>query len=583
MLYGTASGNPVHRTAAAALRSVTEPLGARVALYEEFIDQSWFMTAHGGPEPADPEPGLQAFARYLALKYHGISFDLVFAVGAPAYEFHRQLGHTIFPKAPVIACIVPRARAEREAVDSLVTLVADSASFAGAVRVGLQLQPETRHVAIVAGASPFDQRYVPLLPEIRAAIDQDADIITLDGLSLAPLETAVATLPPHTIILYVSVTADSSGASYDSPEVEARIAAAANAPIYDWSDLAFGRGIVGGQLLRLDSSVVTAARLAVRVISGERMATLPRRVMNPAAVLLDWRALRRWNIDEHLAPDGAEIAFRPVTPWSRHRNTIVAVLMVILAQAAVIAALFVQRTRRRRAEAANQILLGQLITAQEAERSRIARELHDNINQKLAALSIGLSRLRRRLPGNLQVLGAEVSELQDRAGQLATDVRQLSHQLHSGVLQHAGLTAAIRALCSDFMRQHSIDVTFVPIGEIDSMTDEVSLCLYRVAQESLRNAATHASASHVGLTIARDDDAISMSIADDGSGFDLDAARSGSGMGLASLEERVRILHGTVSIRSARGAGTEVALRIPAAPNPSSSLGVHDPHYSPSR
>jgi signal transduction histidine kinase len=210
-------------------------------------------------------------------------------------------------------------------------------------------------------------------------------------------------------------------------------------------------------------------------------------------------------------------------------------------------------------------LAGRLLTAQEAERSRIARELHDDVNQQLAALSISLSSLRRRLPASAADIAGELTRLQQQTHELADDIRLLSHDLHPSVLQHAGLAPALKARCDEFCVRHAIPVRFVTRGELDTISSDVALCLYRVTQEALRNIATHAEAQQVRVELLRSDSSLELTIEDDGQGFDLQGARSAGGLGLISLDERVRLVRGTLEIDSRPHGGTTVRVRIAVA------------------
>src|SRR5262249_7286822 len=215
--------------------------------------------------------------------------------------------------------------------------------------------------------------------------------------------------------------------------------------------------------------------------------------------------------------------------------------------------LMIDVTQQKQAESALrdsygqiQDLAGRLIVAQEAERARIARELHDDVNQQLAALSIALSGLRRRLPEDALDVRDELTGLQRRVVELTDDVRHLSHELHSGVLQHAGLAAALEAKCAEFRTRHALDVSFQAEDALDDVPPDVSLCLYRAAQETLQNVARHAEAHHVHVTLTRNGDDLELTVGDDGRGFDLAAARRAGGLGLISLDERVRLVRGIV-------------------------------------
>jgi two-component system sensor histidine kinase UhpB len=204
------------------------------------------------------------------------------------------------------------------------------------------------------------------------------------------------------------------------------------------------------------------------------------------------------------------------------------------------------------------------MTAQEQERRSIARDLHDDVNQELAAQSIALSTLGDRLPGDTApAVRQEVARLQSRTVDLAQTIRHLSHSLHPGTLQHAGLVAALRGYCRGFEGEHGLSVTFRADGDFGAVPPDVSLCLYRVTQEGLGNVARHAEARHARVTLGRDGNDVVLSIADDGRGFDLGEARRRHGLGLISLDERVRLVGGRLTIDSRSQRGTELRIVVP--------------------
>jgi two-component system sensor histidine kinase UhpB len=210
-----------------------------------------------------------------------------------------------------------------------------------------------------------------------------------------------------------------------------------------------------------------------------------------------------------------------------------------------------------------QDLAGRLITAQEAERTRIARELHDDINQQLASLSIALSGLKRRLPEEAHEISGEVGILQRRTIELVDAVRQLSHDLHPGVLQHVGLQAALETGCAEFRKRQGTKVVFQAHGDLGGVPQEVCLCLYRVFQEALGNVARHAHANAVQVSLTRTNAHVRLDIVDDGYGFDLAKARRSGGLGLLGMEERVRLVMGSVSINSYPHCGTRLRAEVP--------------------
>src|SRR5262245_20206638 len=236
----------------------------------------------------------------------------------------------------------------------------------------------------------------------------------------------------------------------------------------------------------------------------------------------------------------------------------------------ILAELFASALGRRDAErtaheSASQIqsLAGRLITAQEEERSRIARELHDGVNQELTALSIALTTLGRRVSTRAPDLTSELARLQARAGGLVAEIRHLSHELHPGVLQHVGLVAALEGYCEEFGGEHGLRVTFQADEDLGVVPIDRALCLYRATQEALGNTAKHAKARLVRVTVARNDGKVLLTVADDGCGFDLGEARGRGGLGLISLDERVRLVGGQVTINTSRLGGTEVRIVVP--------------------
>jgi signal transduction histidine kinase len=217
------------------------------------------------------------------------------------------------------------------------------------------------------------------------------------------------------------------------------------------------------------------------------------------------------------------------------------------------------RTRLRGAEDA--ILAGRLIAAQESERRRIARDLHDNLGQKLSLLCIEIGSLSARTRVVAPELAEAIASLSERAKDIISDVHCLSHDLHPPKLELLGLSQAISGLCRDMSSRFSMRIEFRQSVGRPSVSAHAALCLFRVTQEALQNVVKHsgARAAMVRLTRARQN--IRLHVADDGKGF---AGRSndGAGLGLLSMRERVHMAGGRLVIRSAPGRGTRVAVTL---------------------
>ena len=207
-------------------------------------------------------------------------------------------------------------------------------------------------------------------------------------------------------------------------------------------------------------------------------------------------------------------------------------------------------------------MAGKVLQAQEEERRRISRELHDDIVQKVAALAIGMSRVKRQAVAVNESLAGELAGMQQRISALAQDVRQISHRLHPAVLEHAGLMTALKVFVEEFSKAEGLEVTLTVPDSGDDIPREVAMCVYRVVQEWLRNIAKHsrAKSAEVVVSIAAND--LHLVIKDGGQGFDVEKAR-GKGLGLVSVEERIRICQGTVKITSELNRGAALEARIP--------------------
>ena len=210
-------------------------------------------------------------------------------------------------------------------------------------------------------------------------------------------------------------------------------------------------------------------------------------------------------------------------------------------------------------------LAGSLISAQDAERARIARDLHDDVSQQLAALSMALSGLKRRVATMRSEtdLQDDFSSLEQRTDTLAESLRDLSHDLHPDVLLHGGLAAALTAYCKGPSSSPTLAVTCRTEGNFESLEPKVALCLYRIAQEALHNVVKHAGAGQAEVRLLRTGDSAELTIADDGKGFDIRTRKSGAGLGLVSITERARLAGGTVSIVTALNKGTQIRVQIP--------------------
>jgi signal transduction histidine kinase len=222
----------------------------------------------------------------------------------------------------------------------------------------------------------------------------------------------------------------------------------------------------------------------------------------------------------------------------------------------------------RRDEERLRALTAQLLTAQEDERRRIARELHDGLTQDLASLGIELGLMRRDASGPL---GEQLAGLQQDVSSLAEQVRRLAHESHPGVLEHSGLASALQSYCDEQYRLTGLPIRFTARDVPAGIPKPVAASLYRITQEALRNVMKHAQATAVDvlLTSGLDDSGtpvLRLTVMDNGKGFLVEDVREGAGLGLISIQERVRIARGQFGISSVLGEGTRVSVEVPISP-----------------
>ena len=526
-----------------------------VDYYSEFIDQVRLSDTDY----------IAAFRNFLRLKYGGHSFDLIIAMDDNSRGFLDKTRQELFPTVPVVFFSLRR---ESPRLPNSTGVVGEL-NLAETLALATQLQPDTRQVFVVSGAETANIINETVARAQFAPYEPHLQFTYLTGLATEALEARLAALPSHSIVYYLVVYRDGQGESFEPLAYLDRVTAAASVPTYCWVDSAIEHGIVGGSLRSQGAQVEAVGAVALRVLRGEAVESIPVATVELNVRQIDWRQLRRWGISESRIPSGTRVLFREPTIWDRYRFYILGTLAVLLAQTALIGGLLVQRGRRRRAEerlVASQAKLrssyeqisdlgGRLIQAQEDERARIARELHDDVGQQIALV---VADLQRAADLGERFARAALS----RAHGLAKSVHDLSHRLHPVKLRLLGLPAALKSLQHELSRPETA-ITFTHANVPNVLPQDVTLCLYRVVQEALQNAVKHSGAREIFVHLQGADAGLTATVVDDGAGFDVDA-RFGKGLGLVSMTERLEAVGGTLKIRSAPGSGTRLKITIPA-------------------
>jgi PAS domain S-box-containing protein len=273
---------------------------------------------------------------------------------------------------------------------------------------------------------------------------------------------------------------------------------------------------------------------------------------------------RRKHMEEALREKGVhaedEVLWRanrtsfPVEYWSYPQRRAQEVVGAVAA--------FVDITERKIAGAALANVSREWIEAQEQERIRIGRELHDDIGQRLALLAVQLQQLHEDT-FILPEVRSRIGELNKEISEIATDIQCLSHELHSAKLQYLGIFAAMRDFCQESAERQKVEIDFKAHDLPSPLSPDISLCLFRVLQEALHNSAKHSGVRQFEVRLWRTSDEIHLTVKDSGAGFDREAAKESRGLGLISMEERLKLVKGTLSINSQPKRGTTIHARVP--------------------
>ena len=215
------------------------------------------------------------------------------------------------------------------------------------------------------------------------------------------------------------------------------------------------------------------------------------------------------------------------------------------------------------AEEAAHDLSGRMIQAQEEEQMRLARDLHDDLSQSLALLSIELEMFGQSKPVEREQIGERMREFSAQVKRLSSEVHRLSHELHPAKLEQLGLVAALRGFCKEFAVAHELAIEFADRSVPRSVPEDTALCLYRITQEALHNVVKHSGATAARVELRKEDSELRLTIADDGVGFDPKVIRTNGSLGLVSMRERARFVHGRFSIESHVDKGTSIEARVP--------------------
>jgi signal transduction histidine kinase len=530
---------------------IQETIGAdqRNQIFEEYLDENRLG------------PNYPLVVDALRRKYGDKKIDLVLTFGPQPYGMLMRYGQDLWPTTPIVFSAVD----PREISPTLppnITGVTGSLDFSTSVDLALSLQPDLKHVFYIGGATQQELGR-------RAIVEQDfkhfanrLDFAYLNNLPLSAILEQLASLPPQSMVLFTTLFRDAHEEPFVSARVCSAIADSSRAPVYGVFETYLGCGIIGGAIFDIDANVRQAAAIGIRILNGEPVKNIPVETGPPNRYVVDWRQLKKWGISERNLPRGTTVMYRETNVWISYKKYILIAIAALSIQSALIVLLVIHMRKSKRSTVTVRRLTRRLIKTGEQERSHIARELHDDLGQRLSLVAVQLAQIHEldkkagHPPAN-----DPVQDTLDELDTVISDVHNLSHNLHSTKLEHLGLHAALNDLCHKFTKLYNIPIHLASTSIPSDLAPEIALSFYRVAQEALYNAVKHSTASMIQVSIGEDNKHLRMIIKDNGIGFK--STDQAEGLGLATMEERMSIVGGSLSIASKPSEGTTISVQAP--------------------
>lgn len=485
--------------------------------------------------------------------------DLVVAIGPPATAFWLAHRAPEFSDTPFNAVAADFAFAGMDFLPGD-SVVVTHFFFQEVFESVFELLPDTSHVLMILGASSAEAR---LAMVARHQLKQFSDRVNFEytnDMKLSELQGKLAGLQKGSVVFYILFDSDVDGVQLNHNSGLRFIRSNSSVPVFGPYDDQLGEGIVGGQLIQLEKVGKEMAFTAQEILRN-KPTDIVWKTVEMSVPTFDWQELRAWDINTKRLPEGSVILFEPLSAWEEHAGVIVLTLVIITAQVVLILLLLIQHRRRRRAERSSVELGRRLISAQEDERRVLARELHDDLSQRLARVAMDTSFVASQ--NGSDAANEVLQNLQPELVQISRDVHDMSYRLHPSLIDDLGLVAALQTELERFRRYTKVNIVEHIDGVREKIPSDLALCIYRVSQEAINNAIKYANANIIEVSLECDWQSLNLTVRDDGIGFDPTDESTQCGLGLSSMRERAQLTGGSWHIRSQPGKGTTVSVILP--------------------
>jgi signal transduction histidine kinase len=340
------------------------------------------------------------FVQYLRATYSELPLDLIVSIGAPAAAFVQRHRHELFANTPMVFTAVEQRRIQRSSLTENDTVVAIAQNFPAIIENIRHVLPDTTTVAVVIGNSPLERLWLETLRKEFAPFADRLSFIWYNDQSFGGILKRAASLPPHSAIYWHQMNVDAAGAVHVGDKGLQTLYAVANAPIFSYTDVFFGGGVVGGPMNSVSEASRQTVAVAIRILGGEKAGDIKIPPIGFATPKFDWREMQRWGISERRLPPGSEILFREPSAWERYRWQMTSIFLALLVQFAMIAWLLMERHRRRSAELESRRRLLQVVHLnRSAEAGALSAAFAHDLNQPLAAIMLHADSVERLLDG----------------------------------------------------------------------------------------------------------------------------------------------------------------------------------------
>ena len=411
--------------------SIVLEQAVRVELQKAVTNQLEFLPEYLDASHFSDKEHFRLFEDYLGKKYAGQKPDLIMAFPSRDYRLAGELPDAVFPDIPVVFVAVNEMEVPEWISKLGVTGIVQRFDLRGTLGLIMRLQPDTRRIVVIGGVSDADRAALARIEETSHALE-GVEFDYWTNRPVAELPEAVMSLPEGTVVLLSTVLSDVNGQTFYMPQLAQILAPSAGVPVYVLNAVALGNGAVGGSVVDPEDLGARAAQLASRVLGGADPEKVPIEVATKGTPMVDWRALKRWNMKTGRLPANSTIRFRPHSIWEEHQAIITFTGAVLLAQAVTIAALLVQRRQRRRAEVEIQQQRTELAhVARVSTMGQLASALTHELNQPLGAILRNAEAAEifvQSNPPNLEEVQAILADIRRddrRAGEVIDRMRTL--------------------------------------------------------------------------------------------------------------------------------------------------------------